>query len=168
MRQSVKLVLLALISSPAVAVDAPAPMAREGTFSFVAAGSGPLVKMQLGEDRAQVSYEGLGGAVSPTGEGLFHNASVRCVGGLHLRNGSFDDDSGSCVVTRPDGDQIFYVYRGAGTPHGGAKGTFTLVGGTGKMKGITGSGEVSRLTLHHAKEGTAQTVTRGAGTFKLP
>jgi hypothetical protein len=168
MRQGVNLLLLALASTPAVAADAPIPMAREGTFSFVAAGSGPIIKMQLGEDRAQVSYEGLGAATSPTGEGLFHNASVRCVGGFHLRNGSYDDHSGSCVFTRPDGDQIYYVYKGAGTPHSGAKATFTLVGGTGKMKGITGSGDATRLTLHHAKEGTAQTVTRGTGTFKLP
>jgi hypothetical protein len=168
MLHRVNLLLLVLISSPAVAADAPAPVVKEGTFSFVAVGSGTLNKLQLGEDRAQVSYEKLGGATSPTGEGLFHDASIRCVGGFHLLNGSFDDDSGACVVTRPDGDQVFYVYRGAGTPHVGTKGTFTLVGGTGKMKGITGGGDLTGLTLRHAKEGTAQGVTRGGGTFKLP
>jgi hypothetical protein len=168
MRPIVNLLLLAFVTSPAVAADVPAPLTGAGTFSFVAAGSGTINKMQLGEDRAQVSYESLGGATSPTGEGPFHNVSIRCVGGFHLRNGSFDDDSGSCGVTRPDGHQVFYVYRAAGTPHVGVKGTFTLVGGTGKMKGITGGGDLTRLTLHHAKEGTAQNVTRGVGAFKLP
>jgi hypothetical protein len=109
----------------------------------------------------------MGVSTSPTGEGPVHNASVRCVGGGHIVNGTFDA-SGSCVYTRPDGDQVFQTYKDAGKVGGAAKGTFTYVGGTGKLAGITGGGEYSRYSVRPAAEGTTQGVSTYTGKYKLP
>jgi hypothetical protein len=164
---------LAVLLAPALALSqtqppAATPLPREGTVSSIVFSSATLNAMPLGKDRVQYSYESLGISTSQTGEGLLHNASMHCLGGFHRVNDAVDDESGSCIFTRPDGDQVFYVYKAAGKPHIGVKGTFTYVGGTGKMEGITGGGEFTRVTLRHAKEGTTQSVSQGKGTYKLP
>ena len=45
------------------------------------------------------------------------------------------------------GDKVFVSYQGTGTTKDGkpveAKGTWTLTGGTGKLKGVTGKGTYS-------------------------
>jgi len=163
---------LAVLLAPALALSqnqAPAsmPVPREGTVSSILFSGATLTSMPLGKDRVQYSYESLGISTSPTGEGLLHNATVRCMGGFHRVNDAVDE-SGSCIFTRPDGDQVFYVYKAAGKPHVGVKGTFAYVGGTGKMEGITGGGEFTRRTLQHAKEGTSQSISEGTGKYKLP
>ncbi|MEI6226478.1 MAG: hypothetical protein WCS72_17165 [Deltaproteobacteria bacterium] len=124
--------------------------------------------LPLGKDRVQVTYEVMGVVVGEGGEGLLHNASVRCLGAFHVVNGAFEDESTSCVYTRPDGDQIFQVSKATGRMGVAARGTFTLVGGTGKMTGITGGGEFTRTGVRSAAEGTAQSYARSKGTYKLP
>src|SRR5512137_2101764 len=99
--------VLALSQDPA---PASTPVPREGTVSSVVFSSATLTSMPLGKDRVQYSYESLGISTSATGEGLLHEASMRCMGGFHRANGAIDE-SGSCVFTRPDGDQVFYVYK---------------------------------------------------------
>jgi hypothetical protein len=106
--------------------------------------------------------------ISETGEGILHNSSVRCLGGMHVVNGAFEDEAGSCVYTRPDGDQIFQTSKATGKIGVAAKGTYTLVGGTGKMTGITGGGEYTRTNVRPAAEGTSQSYARSKGTYKLP
>ena len=115
-----------------------------------------------------MTYEVMGVVVGDGGEGPLHNASVRCLGGFHVVNGAFEDESGSCVYTRPDGDQVFQVSKATGRMGVAARGTFTLVGGTGKMAGITGGGEFTRTGVRSAAEGTSQSYARSKGAYKLP
>ena len=165
MRKAILAVAVGVVSLMAHAADAPAPIPKEGSFSGVNVLSGTVKFMALGKDRAQLSYDVMGVSTS---EGLLHNASMRCVGGMHVVNGAYDDESGSCVYTRPDGDQVFTTHKAAGKVGVAAKGTFTIVGGTGKMAGITGGGEFTRYNVRPAAEGTSQSVTHGAGKYKLP
>ncbi len=168
MRKGIMVLAVGLVSLPVFAADAPAPIPKEGSISYVNVFSGTVKAMPLGKDRAQLSYEVMGVSTSPTGAGLLHNASVRCMGGMHIVNGAWDDESGSCVYTRPDGDQVFGTYKAAGKMGASAKGTFTYVGGTGKMAGITGSGEFTRVNVRPAAEGTSQSVSHHTGKYKLP
>jgi hypothetical protein len=54
---------------------------------------------------------------------------------------------GMHVVTMESGDKVFVSYQGAGTMKDGkaveAKGTWSITGGTGKHKGLTGKGTYS-------------------------
>jgi len=166
MRRGKLVLAVGLISSLAAAADPPLP--KEGTSSYLNALSGTVKAMPIGKDRVQLAYDVMGVSLSDTGEGLLHNASVRCLGGMLVVNGAFEDEAGSCVYTRPDGDQAFTTYRASGKPGVAAKGTYSYVGGTGKLAGMSGGGEFTRYNVRPAAEGTSQSVTRGKGTFRLP
>jgi hypothetical protein len=168
MHKAFVVLAVGLISGLAVAADAPAPIPKEGSIGSLSTYSGTVKALPLGKDRAQISYEVMGVVISDTGEGILHNSSVRCLGGMHVVNGAFEDESGSCVYTRPDGDQIFQTSKATGKIGVAAKGTYTLVGGTGKMTGITGGGEYTRTNVRPAAEGTSQSYARSKGTYKLP
>ncbi len=175
MRKVVLVLAVGLVSWAAIAAppaprpaDTPAPIPKEGSTSSLSAVAGSVKVMQVGKDRLQLTFEVMGVSISDTGEGILHNASLRCVGGFHAVNGAFDDESGSCVFTRPDGDQVFATTKATGKLGVGAKGTYTIVGGTGKMAGITGGGEFTRTSVRPAADGTTQSYSRSKGTYKLP
>ncbi len=167
MRKAILAVAGGVVSLLAHAADAPASIPKEGSLSYGNVFSGTVKVMPLGKERAQGSYEIMGVSTSSAGEGLLHNSSVRCMGGFQAVNGEVDN-GGSCIYTRPDGDQVFTTYKDAGKLGTPIKGTFTFVGGTGKMAGITGGGEFTRYNVRPAAEGTMQSVSRHTGKYKLP
>jgi len=63
------------------------------------------------------------------GEGPFHDMSVRCLYHWSVV-GETNHLNGSCVHTDKDGDNVFATFDDK---------TATLIGGTGKYKGITGT-----------------------------
>ena len=123
--------------------------------------------LPMGQERVQMTYENMGVIIGDTGNEILHNTSVRCLGALHAVKGA-TNNSGFCVGTRPDGDQIFWTYQSTGKVGVGAKGTSTIVGGTGKLTGIQGSSEFTDRSLRPAAEGTFQGYSRIKGQYKLP
>jgi hypothetical protein len=154
-----------LIAFVALAADAPPPIPREGRGSGTMMLSVTSKVLPLGKDRVRVTYESLGVYLGDATD-IVHNASVRCLGTLNFVNGSFDDDSGSCVYTRLDGDQAFLSYTASGKV-AEAKGAFRWIGGTGKLTGLQGGGEFTRYAVRPAAEGTGQYVLRLNGTYTL-
>jgi hypothetical protein len=145
------------------------PIPKEGSYSTLTMGSATYKRLDQGKDRAQTTWEFLGAGQGDEGKGLTHDATVRCIGTSQAANGEFEAYVNSCTWTRRDGDQIFLVEKlTSGKPGAPFKGTFTITGGTGKLAGITGSGEWTRYTLRPAAEGTFQSVTRGKATYRLP
>ena len=124
-----------------------AEMVKEGSGSAKATWITNFTFLPMGEERVQINYEGYGGVLGGTGEGLLDNASAHVVGSLHVFKGCYDDDSGFICYTRPDGDQTFVTYKCAGEAGKTGKGTFTFVGGTGKFVGLQGSGQFTRTML---------------------
>jgi hypothetical protein len=72
------------------------------------------------------------------GEGPFHDMSVRCLYHWSVA-GEINRINGSCVHTDKDGDNIFASFDDK---------TTTLIGGTGKYKGITGTVSYTMRELH--------------------
>ena len=129
----------------------------------------------LEEGRLYMSYEGVGVTVNDTGEGLFHNATNRVLGGMLIEKGICNDERGWGVLNLVNGDKVFYSYANSGAmkpPGGGiasiAKVIFTFTGGTGKCAGIQGSFEGTRYSLKSALEGTLQAYNKGNIKYKLP
>jgi len=126
----------------------------------------------LGEGSLFLSYEAFGLAVNDTGEGLFHNATIRLLGGLTMEKGVYKDERGAGVFILQNGDKVFFKYTMAGeTKPGGtgfAKGTATLTGGTGKCAGIQGSFETTRYLVRSSVEGVGQSYCKGIIKYKLP
>ena len=153
---------------PAVTRAEEAPIPKEGSFSTLTMGSATFKALPLGKDRVQMTWDWIGVQTTEGGKGLTHNASIHCLGGLRAVNSEYETYLNSCVITRPDGDQIFYVETGTARMGGATKGTGAFVGGTGKMTGITGGGEWSRNMVRPAAEGTFQSVSTAKLTYKLP
>ena len=150
-------------------LEAMAQLPKEGTTSSTNGYSTTFKVIAMGQERVQITYETLGVIISDTGEGIWHNASFRCIGAMHVVKGAFDDDSGFCVVTCPDGDQAFQTYKATGRFGVAAKGTGVWVGGTGKLTGIQGTLEFARFnTPKPAAEGTVQGYNKVKGNYKLP
>jgi hypothetical protein len=168
MKKTVFVLVSAIVLLAVFGPDANAQGPKEASTSFNIVYSGTFKALPMGQERLQFTYEIMGVAIGDTPEDFHHNASFRCVGGFHAVKGEFKDDSGSCVFTRPDGDKIFSTYKAAGKMGGEAKGTFTIVGGTGKLVGIQGDGEFPRFAVRPAAEGTFQGYARWKGQYKLP
>jgi hypothetical protein len=168
MKKTVLVLILGIILLAVFGPDAKAQVPKEGATSFITSGSGTVKVLRMGQESVQVTYEMMGANIGDTPEDLFHNASIRCLGAFHAVKGEYKDDSGFCVVTRPDGDQIFLTFEDAGKVGGTVKGTFTIVGGTGKLVGIQGSTEYTGTELRPAAEGTFQMYFRNKGQYKLP
>jgi len=168
MKKMALCLLLGVMPHASDAAEAAAPIPKEGKGSFVAVASGTAKALPLGKDRVQIAYEVAGVITSDNGEGPLNNASFRCLGGMHVANGEYNDDSAACVYTRPDGDQVFAVNKGTGKRGAAAKVTITYVGGTGKLAGIQGGAEATRTQVRPAGEGMAQSITRGTFHYKLP
>jgi len=128
--------------------------------------------LPVGEGRVYMSYEAIGTNVNDAGDGLFHNSTVRCLGGMTFEKGVFEDERGWCSFNLQDGDKVFSTYKYAGQAKPGgtgfSKGTVTLMGGTGKCAGIQGSFELTRFTPRSALEGIGQSYTKGNIKYKLP
>ena len=61
------------------------------------------------------------------------------------------------------------TYDGAGEfGKPSAKGSWTIIGGTGEYQGITGGGESERFSLRPAAKATFQGYGKPKGSWKLP
>jgi len=147
---------------------AHAQIPKEGAQSYVIGYSGTYKTVAMGQERIQVTYEVLGVIISDASDCILQNASLRCIGSYHVIKGTYEDDTGFCVCTRPDGDQLFTTYKARGARGAVGKGTVAYVGGTGKFIGIQGSGEFSRINVRPAAEGTLQGYNRVKDQYKLP
>jgi hypothetical protein len=140
-------------------------MAKEGTELGTMIYSGPVKLLTMGKERIQMNYEGLGVWI---GEGPMNNASFRFMGALQIVKGVYDNDFGLVVFTTPEGDKAFATYEAAGRIGASGKGTFKYVGGTGKLAGLQGGGEITRISLRPSAEGTIQGYNKVKGHWKLP
>jgi hypothetical protein len=162
------LVAMAMLGGAAAGAQEPAAIPKEGTASYTTMGSLTTAALPMGKDQVGLSWEFLGVTVSDDPKGIVHNASVRCAGAVHIAAGEYQEFANSCVFTRPDGDQAYATETASGKLGGMIKGTSRMVGGTGKLAGISGSSEFTRYTVRPAKEGTFQSVTKSKGSYKLP
>ena len=168
MRAKILAVVVILGAGYAAVGEEAAPMPKEGSYSSTSVGSNALKVLPMGKDRLQITWEYLGASLSDDGKGPTHAASVRCLGSVHAVNGEYQNFTNSCVFTRPDGDQIFSTEAATGKVGAASKGTATFTGGTGKMSGITGGYEFTRIGVRPAVEGTGQFITRSKMSYKLP
>jgi len=171
MRKSILLLVLSLVLLLAFGINAYAQgkeVSEPGTTTFYVTSK----VLPLGEGIVYMSYESIGLNVNDTGEGLFHNATWRSLGGMEFVKGIYKDERGWAVWNLQNGDKVFCTYKMAGEQKPGgmgfAKGTFTITGGTGKAAGIKGSYERNRITVRTALEGIGQVYTKGTIKYILP
>lgn len=85
-----------------------------------------------------------------TSEGDLNEAFVECMAEQALQRGeNLTRLEGQCTIIQSPEDSVYASYTCAGEP-GACKGKFTLTGGEGRFKGITGSSPlIMRSPLRH-------------------
>jgi hypothetical protein len=143
-----------------LSVSAQTP--KEGTDSFTNTWqqSGPN-SLKLG-DRTVGTYE-LSGIHHNDSSGV--NMGMRCLGIYEDAGTGAPHGQGACIVADKDGDQIMTKFEQDNLNSG----TETLVGGTGKFAGISGTGEYTVLQRGlHADDKVSRAVVAEKLHWKLP
>jgi hypothetical protein len=127
---------------------------------------------QYGPARGYATWETFGVIVSDTGEGLFHNVTIRCIGTNFwvLEKGSYENE-GYCAYTLKDGEKVFLKIKFGGKlgkPMPPSQGTAQIIGGTGKYAGIEGRTEYTGYSLRPSAEGIMQSYNKAKIIYKLP
>jgi hypothetical protein len=144
-----------------------AEMAKEGSSKGITYYTATSQVHAQGKENVVLNYEarGVSGSVDETSP--FFMTSGICVGSVKGIKGVLKE-SGLCTYTRPDGDQIYMSYEADGKMGAPMKGTFTLVGGTGKCTGMTGNGEFVRTSLKSPAKGISASFSKSTVSWKIP
>jgi hypothetical protein len=149
---------LLVASAPAWSVDLP----KQGSFvvTYTVAGSAPAA-FDAGGGQWAVIFDARLITTNEAGGGMFHNSAGHCIG-----SEMFGHLAGTCLWIDMDGDRfVETINRQAGA----AKGTGTLINGTGKYKGIEGSVEfVEAPPLADTAPGLRNLIGKLKGNYKIP
>jgi hypothetical protein len=158
------LALLLLISAGPVF---GAEMVKEGSDTVKTGFITTAQVLAQGKEYLQWNYVANGVVQTENEASPLYMSSTHCVGSLKAIKGEYKE-IGLCTYTRPDGSQIYGSYEGTGKLGQGAKGSFTFVGGTEKLVGITGGGEWTRTSLKGPANGVGASITKFTYNWKIP
>jgi hypothetical protein len=151
-------VSLWLLGANAISADLP----KEGKYDHQGCYIGPHYVIAHSKDQMGGSYAANGASLAPAGD-PFHGTSGVCYGSWTLINGEYNE-MGSCEFTDGTGDKFMGVY----TRKNQEPGNWRIVAGTGKFRGITGSGNFIPSTPMPQPAGQVVACNRELGTWKLP
>ncbi len=131
-------------------------LAKEGTGTGTGYYSGSIQMLPMEKERVQINYDVYGIMTSGSKQSIFHNSTQHVLGAMHVFKGAIED-SGFIASTLTSGDKVFMTYKASGKMGKPpiVKGVTTIVGGTGKLKGIQGGGEFTRYSLQPPAKGAA-------------
>ena len=150
-------------------LTAEAQLAKSGKFSGTFTGAGkPVAMHMLGEAPLHILAELYGGSKNDAGSGIFHMNSFKCTFSNEVVQIPKTKGNGYCTFRDADGDIVTFRFSETGSLVGGSIGTNTLIHGTGKYKGITGSGSYKGNPLPEAQPGTFQLTGTFEGSYQIP
>ena len=112
-------------------------MALAKSMSWHTGLSGNLTTIETAEGIFQGAGVLTGATFNDAGSGMMHNGEGQCFFSYDTLTNT---NKGYCAWGDPDGDRIFTSFTGTIGGPGLDHGTNIITGGTGKYKGITGSG----------------------------
>ncbi len=156
----VALTAVILISLNQVASAQQLQMPQQGTTAYMTYYTNHyLSSLNMGEMGSEWVAELAGMTRNIDGQEFFDNMTVRCIYYFEAVMGS-RKHSGACIQTDRDGDKVFTTFEGETMTH-------TLIGGTGKYIGISGSAAYSSKELPTHGEGLTSIRTEHKVTWKL-
>lgn len=139
----------------------------KGKIHLEGFGSWSLNIMNAGNGNLSITYDGLFSGMALEGTTFANNTSIQCLGGLTTSKGKFEDESGFCKFLFSNGDTAFIKYLGNGQVGKNGSAKFKFIGGTGKLKNITGEGTVTRTQIQSAMKGFSQSRNIFVGNYSL-
>ena len=145
-----------------------AELAKEGSGAYRSGRSAKVTVLKLGEERLQINFDETGIVVEAPADSPFVNASFNTMGTVHAVDGNFTY-SGAALWTRPNGEQIYGVFKGHGKLGASTNTSLDIVGGQGACTGITGSMELTAGPYaKSSKQGYSMGTTVGTVRWKIP
>lgn len=111
---------------------------KSGSISFHTGWKDTADVNEVADKRFQGQDRAVGTTFNDKGSGPLHLGPANCSGAFFVVDGS-GPNKGYCAFGDADGDRIFTDFTGNISPTG-AEGINTIIGGTGKYAGISGSG----------------------------
>ncbi len=162
MKKLVKITLTAviLISLNQVASAQQLQMPKQGTTTYQTYYTNRyLSTLNMGEMGSGWVAELAGITRNTDGQKFFDRMMVRCIYYFEAVMGS-RKHSGACIQTDGDGDKVFTTFEGETMSH-------TLIGGTGKYVGITGTAAYGSKELPTHGEGLTSIIADHKVTWEL-
>jgi hypothetical protein len=156
----VALTAVILISLNQVASAQQLQMPKQGTTTYLTYYTNRyLTTLNMGEIGSEWVAELTGITRNTDGQKFFDSMSVRCIYYFEAVMGS-RKHSGACIQTDRDGDKLFTTFEGETMTH-------TLIGGTGKYIGISGTAAYSSRELPTHGEGLTSIIAEHKVTWKF-
>jgi hypothetical protein len=134
-------------------------MPKQGTASYVTYyTSRSLANLDMGEIGNEQLVELVGITRNLDGQRVFDNMAARCIY-YRADNGGKVAGSGACTETDGDGDRVYLTFDV------GARVT-TLVGGTGKYQGISGTAQFTPKFLPQPGQGLGAVILEHKVTWQ--
>ena len=149
-----------LISLSQVALAQQLQMPKQGTTAYVTYYTSRfLSRLNMGEMGSEWLGELVGVTRNTDGQKFFDSMTVRCIYYFEAVMGS-RKHNGACIETDSDGDKVYTTFEGETMTH-------TLIGGTGKYIGISGTAAYTSKELPAPGEGLTANITEHKLTWKL-
>jgi hypothetical protein len=135
-------------------------MPRQGTTTYATNYTTRfLSSLNMGNVGSDSVAELVGTTRNTGGQKFFDGMAVRCVEFLEVRSG-IHKFKGACIETDRDGDEVFSTFDSATMTH-------TLIGGTGKYKGISGSAAYATKSVPAPEKGSGAIVNEYKVTWQF-
>jgi len=155
--------------------------AEEGTVKATASWHGQWRFFKVRDKQALFAGAFSGIMFVETKPSTLDTAKIVCPGMVEVNlNDGTQTGEGRCIITTPNNESVYAMWNCTGEYLAGCRGTFTLLGGTGKFERITGKSEFQIrsdiaayvVDLASTAEGV-QTVATGVAvwpalTYKMP
>ena len=141
MTSSMRLSVFALFAALfAILGSADAFAAKEATVRATAVWQGEATAVRVGDKEALINgvFEGI--MFIEDSKGDLNMAKMVCPVSMTMQPDGAQTGQGGCMLIAQDGDQVFAKWTCKGEYLKGCAGQFTLNGGSGKFKGISGGG----------------------------
>ncbi len=168
MKKCLLILVLSLVFSIGLRLDAIAQMPDEGTFSGTLIYSGTYRTIPIDKERMILTYENTGVRIEDSKAGPFHQVSTHNIGVMYFEKG-VGVLRGYLTWVDKDGDKVTWELTETDSKLGSVstKGTAKAIAGTGKFTGIQGSMEYTRQNLRPVADMTNQAVSFSKGNWKI-
>jgi len=129
-------------------LSAPAAAQQSGTYAAFAAIDSEGLVVVTGPESFRTLSSMDGDLFLDNGSGPADTADMMCTSSINNDTASGTmEGSGECVVTAPDGAQMYAIWTCEGTVFVGCDGDFQVVSGNGRLAGVTGGGLMTVRTM---------------------
>ena len=160
----VMLVLIFLFSTTPVHAE----LAKKGSGDYRSGRTAQVTVLKMGKKYMQINFDETGIVVDAPADSPFLNASFNTMGTIQAINGVFTY-SGAALWTRPNGEEIYGIFKGEGKLGVGSTTSLKIVGGQGECADITSSMELkSGPYAKSSKKGYSMGTSIGTVKWEIP